>query len=205
MSSRHCGSANPSDPEETCLIRMAEGDTSMHALHLGTRTSWPNTDPQVQQAVANLQNPPSKKRQKSAHQQLLVLGAAGVRERRERFTKETGMAAAYSAQVEPRENFERLLYYICRTTDPMHVEGVISSDNVWRLWREMDWPEPESRQFVGNAMKTAADTYGWIEPVGQAQNTSGNGHSRDPNRTYVSKVYGPDGADAVRPDYEATG
>lgn len=97
-------------------------------------------------------------------------------------TKSQGMALAYTSA--DREQFEALLYEICRNIDP----GVVfSSDDVWREWRARGWPDPKNRAFVGPTMGHGEKSK-WMQYMHRVENTMVHSHSSETNRGYRSLI-----------------
>lgn len=104
-------------------------------------------------------------------------------------SKEAGIEMAYTFQVPDRVNFERLAHYVCQTCEP---GTVISTNEVWAMWRHLGWPEPQKRTFAGNVFPTLAKR-GWVRFESRdVPNTSGNGHSTEPNCGWVSQICTPE-------------
>jgi hypothetical protein len=191
-----CGAVHPGNADLTCCTPVGVGHISHNAQ---SGEHWPN--PEGIQRYREITAPKPRRANKKPAA-AAAAAASGERqkkiaEQRKRFTKDSGMKAAYDNGGTPKDNFETLLYFIAQSTPP---GVVISSDTVWKIWRELEWPDPAVKQWVGNVMPTAARN-GWIEPVTKVANRAGNSHaSVVPNTGYYSKVYDPERA--TLPVYE---
>lgn len=182
-----CQEPHPEDPTRRCDISAVVGHGE-HWDRAHPEEFWPNVEARERARILKTQKQ-SKGRGKRKSG-MTEIAAAIASNQMQGLTKAEGMALAYDAQIPARDNFERVIYHLARTTPP---EQHFSTNEVWAYWRDvLGWAEPEKRQFAGPAMKASATKHGWTTVVGETENTSGNGHAeREKNLTYSSLIYAP--------------
>lgn len=191
-----CGAAHPEAPSRTCIYPAGH----KMADHVDAKGAWPNTDPEVVEALHRAKNPPKRKSKKSemvhVHGEAQkALDEARAEEQRQQvlarypmYSKESGMATSATSEVS--RDFREVFWFHMKEVAKAMEE--FSTNDVWELIeaRGIRKDQFETRQATGTLGPRGVREGHWVDTGRDIKNTSGNGHSKEQVSVYRSLIVG---------------